>query len=255
MSPGSNASSPIAMSRNEEPQIAPIDANSPQSSGVNAPRGSRRWWRAPRAPVPAHPPFNGRPRFPLQARDRRRAAGPGRPPDAPPTPGSRVRRRCAGRGGRRTTWRRPRTRCRCARPACRRSRGGRHLLALGLGLLEVVPARHEHEHLGGGVADLAVGHDARRLPLRAEQVRRPDGLDHLGDPVAGRERRLRPFHAEDAHGREPHRRLLDRRDCARGVRGQLSASLLGPEHGAHDLDLRDHLVERVRIERETFVRR
>ena len=36
--PGSNASSPIAMNRNEDPQMPPIAANSPQSSGVNAPR-------------------------------------------------------------------------------------------------------------------------------------------------------------------------------------------------------------------------
>jgi hypothetical protein len=38
MSPGSNASSPIAISRNDEPQISPIDPNRAQSSAVNAPR-------------------------------------------------------------------------------------------------------------------------------------------------------------------------------------------------------------------------
>lgn len=37
VSPGSNASSPSAMSRNDEPQIAPMDRNSAQSSAVNAP--------------------------------------------------------------------------------------------------------------------------------------------------------------------------------------------------------------------------
>ena len=31
MSPGSKASRPIAISRNDDPQIAPIEANSPQS--------------------------------------------------------------------------------------------------------------------------------------------------------------------------------------------------------------------------------
>ena len=43
-SPGSNASSPIAMNRNEAPQMPPIAANRPQSSGVNAPRWVPRWW-------------------------------------------------------------------------------------------------------------------------------------------------------------------------------------------------------------------
>ncbi len=36
--PGSNARSPIAMNRNEDPQMAPIAMNSIQSSGENAPR-------------------------------------------------------------------------------------------------------------------------------------------------------------------------------------------------------------------------
>ena len=38
MSPGSNASRPMAMNRNDDPQMSPIDRNSAQSSGVNAPR-------------------------------------------------------------------------------------------------------------------------------------------------------------------------------------------------------------------------
>ena len=37
-SPGSNASNPIAMSRNDDPQMSPIETNIAQSSGVNAPR-------------------------------------------------------------------------------------------------------------------------------------------------------------------------------------------------------------------------
>ena len=37
-SPGANASSPIAISRNDDPQINPTDRNRTQSSGVNAPR-------------------------------------------------------------------------------------------------------------------------------------------------------------------------------------------------------------------------
>ena len=37
MSPGSNASRPIAISRNEDPQMSPIERNIAQSSGVNAP--------------------------------------------------------------------------------------------------------------------------------------------------------------------------------------------------------------------------
>ena len=36
--PGSNASSPIAMNRNDDPQISPIEMKSAQSSAVNAPR-------------------------------------------------------------------------------------------------------------------------------------------------------------------------------------------------------------------------
>ena len=123
-------------------------------------------------------------------------------------------------------------------------------LGLRLGLLQVVAAGHEDDDLGVGVADLAVGDRARGLALVAEQVRGSDRLNHLRDPVAGGERWLRPFEAEDAYRRKPpggHFHFLH--SSPHGERQLLGAFLAIQEFADGD-ELLDHVFQRVRVERE-----
>ena len=124
----------------------------------------------------------------------------------------------------------------------------RTALGLLLGLLQVVAARHEDDHLGHRVADLAVGDGARRLALLVQQVRwrrRPR-------PSRGSSDRPRTA-APPSRGRT-RRSIGRRRPCSftaatRARRASASSAPRAPRASRSvpdGLELGDDVLERVR---------
>ncbi len=100
----------------------------------------------------------------------------------------------------------------CGRPASRRPRDAERPVRLRLRLPRGSSRRACRPALLGSASRISRCVIVREgSPLSPKQVRGADGLDHLGYPVARRERRLRPLETEHVHGRQAHRRALARR--------------------------------------------
>src|SRR4051794_14927388 len=117
------------------------------------------------------------------------------------------------------------------------------------GFLQVVPARHEDDDLGHRVAHLVPGGLAARLADPGDHRGAAHRRDHAGDPMAGRERRVGPFEREDTDRRQSLSFLLHDRHALLQGADELGALVFAAEHLRDDADRGDHLVQRVRVER------
>ena len=123
------------------------------------------------------------------------------------------------------------------------------LVREGLAARTVVAARRDHDDVRLGGVHVVPGDPPRLLAARAEHRDAARELDHLRDPVAGRERRVGPL--QEHHARPvlaPGRARPDRREPPALVGHELGRLLVVPGGLAQRLDRAEHLVERVGVD-------